>query len=323
MSVPTLPPSSRITPWEVGPAIVVNSFTTFDGVLQLSNGIGAEADNATASLFNKGCTTEQPDASAIFINSSPFVGDVINYNVTFASENFGSDPGGFVSFNETEFGGQVRGVVEFCIRVTSYESTLGVSFMESDYSISFDFTTNSFIMENIEIEEEEQQNVSDIVASGYSVEACQANALMECETSTVQQDTSLRVVLFITSESDQEDAVLDVEISNFDFRVFAGTVEYIPIEIGSTGWVDNPITLVEPFVDERGNCVFVETLLIVDFFTEGFDEVSVDGNAFLSFVGLRRDDTPILDEYSLVVGLNEHVAKGCVESIFQSLKLMF
>jgi hypothetical protein len=314
----TSAPTMMIEPWCVK-APEVAPITDFSTGLDVTYEVGPLADAITFELFNTGCETAQPlDSMTAAINLIPKAynaGDAeTGYAIDFLIGNFGDDAGGFVD--------QVAstGEVNFCVRVTSYEGELDVSFRDSEFSLAYSLEDNTYSILDIAIEANDADEVTDTdVGTGFTVSSCQC-VDFACTSVVVEQRDPLVVCLM--AEHDDDTAQASVVISNFNMRVFGGVggdaMEYNPVTIGATSWEANDITIVNVSEDE---VVMVSTLLISSFYSSGLGEVNVDGFAFLEFAS--ASGARVFEEYGVVVEIGAEAQEGCFASLFKIVGDLF
>jgi len=307
-----------IEPWCVK-APEVSPISDFSSGLDVTYGVGPQADAITFDLFNTGCEIEQPiNSMTAAINLTPkayTAGDAeTGYAIDFLIGNFASDTGGFVD--------QVAstGEVNFCVRVTSYEGELDVSFRDSEFSLAYSLEDNTYSVIGVAIEADAADEVTDTdVGTGFTVSSCQC-ADFACATVVVEQRDPL--VICLMAEHDDDTAQASVVISNFNMRVFGGVggdaMEYNPVAIGATTWDANDITIVNVSQDE---VVMVSTLLISSFYSSGLAEVNVDGFAFLEFAS--ASGARVFEEYGVIVEIGAEAQEGCIAALFKIVEGFF
>lgn len=321
---PSSAPSGRIVPYDVGFAVLSNPVTSFFEDTGVMHTIGTQADSAGVRLFTRDCVNETELDSltaALSVAPDPFNGDFFSYNISFAPGNFASDSGGFVTYDST-FGYSV-GYVELCTRVSSYVGTTAVSFLETNFRFDFDLTSNGFDIGGIELGiVEEPQEIEDNFGLEVIISACQVNSVRDCEPYTVTQNLPLRVVLYLTSEADDFD-ITSVSIFNFNMTVYSDEITYVPVQLGEESWDANQITVVQPFVDGRGNCILIETFIVAEFFFADSPELAIEGHGFLSFTD-GRTTTDDVEPYALIIDIGTEIGRGCLQNmLLPSIKKLF
>jgi len=317
MTDPTSAPSSVITPWLVGET-TITPITFFSEPLIVNNPIGLEVDALTLKLFEYDCLTEVTDTtdSALSLTNITVTDNISEYAVVFDSGNFASDTG----FVDTDGS---TGTVKWCTRITSIEGDLQISFKETNFMLNYDLTDNQFEILGIGIEEGAPDDFTEDIDSDYEVRACQCMDFFCMNPEPVSQNEALVYCIYVWQEQDNMDAILAVEISNFDSKMSAGEMgdddyfEYVPVEFGSTTWEPNELTVVTTQFDGMGNIVEVRTPVVATFFSLGHEEVNISGNAFLEFIadGAFRTDDNEMREYVYDVALQQSVGLGCFKQL--------
>lgn len=311
----TSAPTKQITPWAIAQAIV-EPIDSFSDALAVTYDVGSDADDVIFTLFNAGCETEPVDMSsaALEIVSSGLVGGEASYDINFFTGNFADDSAGFVTNNGS------TGEVTFCIRATSYEEDLSVAFRDTEFILTYDLSNLTYEVLDLVINPEEVDEFLDTnIGAGFFIDACQC-VDYACTETAVEQNSPLIVCL--KAENDNADAAASVVISNFNMRITAGegenAIEYSPVELGSTSYMPNELTVVTVGEDET---VMVSTVLVAVFYSSGFSEVSVDGFVFLEFAS--ASGARAFEEYDVVVELVGAPGLGCLAGLVAMVKGFF
>lgn len=333
--VPTESPTSFIQPWLVGSC---NASLTGDSILDSYltgfNEIGFKGamNDVTVKLFDYDCETEQDlmnstNAVTIFntIQPSSTVGETepFFYDINISTSDIASDTGGFVTVDGTS---NQTGVIEFCTRVSTSEGSIEVAFRECNFRLSYSLAAN-FSLTGLNITERDPDVLTPEIPTDYGVAACQCEDF-ECLSSpvTILQDESLVVCLFPTFLGN---ATNTVRISNFNFKVFAGTprtpeyVEYNPVWFSTDGWSYDPLTLVTTSVEADATVVMVQTPVIAGFFIQGHESINVEGNAFLEFTTSKAAKAPMFDTYVLEFAIEATRAEGCIKQLINRIREFF
>jgi len=333
--VPTESPTSFIQPWLVGSCEASRSGDPiFESYLTGSNTIGFKgaANDVSVKLFDYDCENEKDlmnstNAVTIFNTTQPESTvdeiDSFTYDLNISSSNIASDTGGFVTVTGTS---NETGVIEFCTRVSTSEGSIEVAFRECNYRLSYSLGAN-FSLTGFNISERDPDVLTPVIPTDYAVSACQCEDY-ECLSSplTIQQDESLTVCLIPTYLGN---ATKTVEISNFNFKVYAGTprtpeyVEYNPVWFSTDGWSYDPLTLVTTSETDDATVVMVQTPVIAGFFIQGHESINVEGNAFLEFSASKASKAPMFDTYVLQFAIEATPSEGCIKQLINRIREFF
>lgn len=292
-----------------------------NGTIVATNHIGYSVGNqsVSAELLNYGCD-HQINRTGLELELSNvteyFIGGVYQWKMQVIPEKLNDSPGGMV--NITHDLGQVsEGFIQFCTRVSTWLGALQVGFYEGNYKLKFDFSNNTFSLDAVGVDQDDQDNFVTDVENPFTLDACQC-ANFACVTTPanpvpIKQDSSLVICLTPSSLGDAS----VVKITNFNLRIvdsIGGAVTYDPVTFGGSSWAPNGITLVQE--DPNSNTIMITAPIIAIFFTEGVQQIDALGNALLEFVG--KQEVTTFNSYGLQFNLAapEEEELGCLDRLF-------
>ena len=321
----TAAPTSFITPWLVGPAVIsqTGGNNYFDGKLALSHVLGASVtDPVTVKLFDKDCINEETDPTAVVSTlANVQVSGSYSYQVNIDQSKIGSDASGsgtYVSCTATPGGSCSLGNIEFCTRVSTYHGSIEIAFVETNFDLGFNLTDNDFSLPNVQISENAPDSFITDVDTDFDVAACQCDSF-NCLASAdaIEQDESLVMCIYPTHPT--VGMANNVLISNFNIDVTDSTgaqpLTYQPVIFGTNMWVADPLTNVS--VDGNDFVVMITTPIIAQFFIQNINTIDVGGNAFLEFKSAKGAQ-PVFGQYMMEVGLGEgtgFLQQGCFAAL--------
>ena len=317
-----------ITPWFVGETEItlINGENYLEGLVQVTNSIGAEADAVTLELFNDDCETVQPlnsTTSSIFIDESDatFADSVFTYEVEIVESNFVNDTGDYLTLEEDSQGGNSVGFVSFCTRVNSYEGDLIISTRETIFNFDFNLTSNPFDLDS-NITKPPVPPAPTPSPPPYNVSICQCKEF-ECQPYSVEQYGSLSLCL-------QPNEPEQVEITNLAMSIYAGEAgngtmgsfySFDPVWYGNGTYESPSFVTIEK--NETTQILMVKTPMLAEFFIGAFTSVDISGNAWLEFIQNEDGARAALD---VNPGYNTEInlfipkkTRGCFEQIWFNL----
>ena len=327
-STPTVSPTTHITPWLVGPSTYTlnggNNY--FDGYLGVSNPIGSKANlnNVVVQLFDFNCLNQKDNmnstnAVTIFATDTTQA-QTFGYSVNISQSNIGDDTGGF--FFPT---GPSTGDVKFCTRVSTWEGSVEVAFRETNFILSYDLTNNTFALSNILIQENNPDSFITDVDTDFSVLVYQCNNYLQTTPHTLLQDENLVICLEPFHPGGMAHVV---HISNFNIKMFAGTVgsptyvEYNPVWFSTGGWNHDSLTSVSEQPDPA-DIIMISTPVIAQFFIQSHTSISLSGNCFLEFDSNKDAKAPVFVGFDMTFGVVEAAEEGCLVSLIRRIRGLF
>lgn len=315
--VPTTHPTDFI-PWAVGPTVVefLDDASALMGVFETTNEIGLFSSDIDLGLFTYDCVDEvSMTGHEVELYQDEFETNPFTYNVSL--DNFMSDSytsAGLVTFTEEDSIGEFR----FCTRVATLLDTVTVAFRETNFVIGFQITDSESTINGIEYQERNIDHI-DTTIDADGVEACQCQDDYSCFTPGTGPDVvpgaTLNLCMFPAIES--------TFISNFELDITSPDeeVQYRPVAFGASGWEPNFISR----VDVQGDDIKVSTVLIADFYTNGYEFIHITGNVMLEFVG--RVDSRFAD-FDMLINLdlgadNIEGDAGCLKAILNRISGLF
>jgi len=217
--------------------------------------------------------------------------------------------------------GNSTGEASFCTRVilngTTSNGVIPMFFRETNFVTTFNLTNVDFSLSDVVIEEAGtvSQNLTD-PGPEFFITSCLCDDDFDCidPTTTIEQNKPL---VFCIEPGHPNDEV-NVFISNFNLNIEAGDITYSPVWYGVGSWESNAVTI----VDTSGKIVRTSTLLIQDFYIEGYETVDVSGNAFLEFdmLASRGGEARNFYAFDFLVNLdipNENGGIGCLAQMIK------
>jgi len=298
----------------------------FDGYLGVSNPVGSKVDlnNVVVQLFDFNCVNEKEtmnSTNAVTIFATDISqAQTFGYSVNISQANIGDDTGGFVFPT-----GPSTGDVKFCTRVSAWEGSIQVSFRETNFVLSYDLTSNIFILGNIQIQENDPDSFITDVDTDFSVAVYQCNNYVQTTAYTLQQDENLVICL----EPQHPNGMAHVvHISNFNIKIFAGStatndyVEYNPVWFSTGGWNHDALTDVSEQPDPS-DIIMISTPVIAQFFINGHTTINLSGNCYLEFDASKENQPPSFVSFDAQVGLVAVTEEGCFQKLVKRVRDFF
>lgn len=326
-SQPTPSPTSHTQTWAIGsPDFEVISDNVFNGKLQVKHDIGFSVDpnKVTVELLDKNCFSTKDDTGLEvslepnMFSSSPFI-----YNITINQALIGSSPGGFVTHTDVASTGTSRGHIEFCTRVSTYERSIMVSARRTGFKLNFDLTDNGFSIFGLNLLQNNADAFATLVDDSFGVDICQCDGNYNCyDTNSaprIKQDENLLLCLYPTANGDES----VVHISNFLLRIVSsdGSYGYSPVSFGFNTWKEDALTDVS--TQDGTDTIKISTPIVAQFYIEGFDELKVNGEAFLEFDSTKNQEHPAFSSFETQISLEGRSRTGCLTQIFRRVRSSF
>lgn len=325
----TPPPTSSITPWLVGPAVVsqAGGSNYFDGNLAISHVLGASVtDPVVVKLFDTGCINEESDPTAVVSTlATSQSGISYSYQVSIDQSKIGDDATGSATYVKCAPGANSAcsvGNIQFCTRVSTYHGSIEVAFVETNFDLAFNLTDNDFNLGSIGITENQPDSFITDVDTDFTVDACQCADHACVAPETIEQDTSLVMCLY--AEHPTPGMASNVRISNFNIDVQdaagASNFVYQPVTFGTNQWVTDGLTVVDVGTNDY---VMITTPIVAQFFIQNVASIDVTGNAFLEFKS-QKEGRQVFAEYGMVIGLGAGVGVdlGCFANLVAQIRAL-
>lgn len=327
----TSAPTSHVEPWIVGPSvmtIVADPNNIYNSMIDVGNSIGVRVkpNSVKVQLFDENCENEKNKTGLSIVvveTDGPNLGfgDDFSYQLGVDPTNIGGNPGGLVTFTGVGNEGNSKGRIKFCTRVSSFESSIAVSFRETNFDIGFDLTQNTFSLGDILMQETGPDFISTDVATSFQVAACQCKNDFSCYAPNpdpiISQNQNLVICIRPTGPNASA-----VHVSNFNLIMSAGSITYSPVGFGPITW--NPNAMTDVTVSGDGDIVKISTSVVADFYINDHTSLQVAGNAFLNFdAGKDTDRNPIYSEFSMSVDVENVDGSGCFQTIMKEIKRVF
>jgi len=280
-------PSDRPTSDDFLIGAAVMSSISNRGIFSVNQTIGDGPTSVNATIYDYTCDTVISDPLVTY-SGDIYNGEYFIYGIDLDKEYLFESP--LVTLDPDN---ELRGVLQFCIRVSTWVDVFEVTFRETNFNIFFDFSTlfstltyassRSGLMEKL-------QQLGEEVATEYNVEACFCGSetfVCVSQTPTFSQNSLIQMCLFPTLNGQPSS---DVTITNFDMS-FQGSDKiytYSPVQLGPTSWSENAVSEIQ----EGINSDDARTIKIVTpFVAQLFDEVDpgntytvpISGSAILAF----------------------------------------
>lgn len=326
-SAPTPSPTTLMTPWLVGETSVSQTGDNyFDASLNITNTIGRKVKQpVTVTLFDKNCQKEST------MNASQAV-RVINviqdpsffYFVGIDQSLIGVDAvqgGTYATCIQKGVNSPCStGKIEFCTRVSTYERSTEVAFRETNFILDFDLTENNFNMNNIGITDNDPDSLVTDVDNDFVVETCQCDSTFSCvDPVLISQDSHLVMCIKPVHKVDLSLAN-NVEITNFNIKIFAGELEYNPVWFSANSYEYDTLTDVNE--NANTNILKISTPVTAQFFIQKKTKVQIAGNAFLQFKSTKASKLTFAG-FMMEVGLLQVNENGCLKHLITKIHALF